>query len=144
MLLKSALVILAAGSMVGCSASISPMGSAGSDQPEAQLAAYAASTKYPDAKASDDMKLSAMVNRDKKTIQIINYTDQTLTNVNVWINQTYLYRVNSIPANGLQTLSTNDFYDGTGRSLGAQASPITKVQVQTGDNIYNAMGPIFQ
>lgn len=145
MFLKQTLVGLCAISMIGCTASIEPAGSASSNElPEAQLAAYAASTKYPDKNASDDMKLGAMVNRDDKSIQLINYTDKTLTDAKVWINQGYLYKVSSIPAHGYATLSTADFYNGSGHALSEMNNPVNRIQVETSDGLFNVQGPVFK
>lgn len=145
MLLRNILIVLAGTSLIGCSASLTPSGSASnSEMGEAQLAAYAASTPYPDKSASDDLKLSAMVDRNDKSIQLANYSDKTLTDAKVWVNQTYLYKVSAIPAHGYTTLSTADFYNGSGQLLSQLSNPINRVEVQTGDDLYSVMGPVFK
>ncbi len=56
------------------------------------------SLKYPDAKEQFAGDLDMTVIQDRKSIKITNRTVKSFNNVQVWVNQRYVTRVDSIPA----------------------------------------------
>ena len=133
-----------AGGVAGCSTSadVHPFASNGDEK--AQLAAFAAKSEYPNVQASDDLKASAIVSRDKNQIKVVNSTDQSLTNVKVWVHGAYVAPVTQIPAHGLVTLERKDFYDRNGQTLADVKTPPAKIQLQTQDRFFNLEGPAFE
>lgn len=109
-----------------------------------QLAAYAASTEFPrDAEASDDLRAAALIDRRANTVRVLNFSDRPLRDASIWVNGSFVNRVDTIPANGSITIPSADFYDATGRSLSAQATTANVVQLQVGDDLYNLQGPVY-
>lgn len=110
---------------------------------EAQLAAFAASSQFPNQEASNDLTATALVHRDTGMIQIINASNKPLTNAKVWVNGQFVTKVNSIPANGSVRIPRSQFYDQTGRTLSGTNTTAQRIQLQTSDNLYNLQGPVF-
>jgi hypothetical protein len=139
--------IAAAG--IGCSAGAEFDPQFGSskqtDTQRTQLAAYAAQQQYPrDATASDDLRAAALIDRDKNTIRILNFSDRPLNDAIVWVNGAFVHRIDAIPPNGSVTLPRAQFYDATGRSLANQSTSANRVQIQWGDELYNLQGPVYE
>ncbi len=139
------IVLAAAVSLAGCSSGggggFHPF--AGNNEPDrAQLAAYAANTKYPgDAKPSTDFKGVALVNSDRHTLRIYNFGETPLTGVTVWVDKTYVAHTPAIAARGSVTLPMEEFYDGVGTNMLKSNFPVKRVQVQSGDQLYDLWGP---
>jgi hypothetical protein len=139
---RRTLLAIAALAIVGCEASSRLDPFANKNAEPAQLAAYAATAKYPaDAQAKDNLNV-AVLNRDD-SIRLINFNKEPVRNVNVWINAMFVHRVELIPAMGSITLDKSVFYDGTGRPFNkAQTSPM-RVTLQQGDNdLFSTLGPV--
>ena len=137
MALAAASVIVAI-AVVGC-------GSANEYKPAAQppqLAAYAASLKYPlDTAAMDNPKLTAIVDGGANQLTLHNYGDGAIENVNLWLNQSYVLHVDKIPAGGYRIFNMGDFYNSGGNNDLA-GKDVKRVQVETTDNkLMNAQGP---
>jgi hypothetical protein len=134
---------------IGCSAGAEFDPQFGSSDQKAgqrtQLAAYAAQQQYPrDATASDDLRAAALIDREKNTIRILNFSDRPLNDAVVWVNGAFVHRVETIPPNGSRTLSRAQFYDATGRSLAGQSTTANRVQIQWGEELYNLQGPVYE
>jgi hypothetical protein len=149
-MIRTTLATVLIAALAGCSAKLEPVGMGGQGDRSAQqtqLAAYAASdaNQYPeDAEASNDFRAAAVVNRESGTIRIFNFSNQPLTNAKLWINQNYVREVDMVPANGSKRISYNELYDPSGRTLSSAKTPVTNVQIQTGDRLHNVMGPAFE
>jgi hypothetical protein len=137
---RNTLLVLAALAMVGCEASTKLDPFAKKDEP-AQLAAYAASAKYPaDAQPKDDNRVAVLTHGDD--IRLVNFSKDPVRNVNVWVNGMFVHRVDLIPAMGSVTLNKSVFYDATGSPLSkAQTEPM-RITLQDGNNLYSTMGPV--
>ena len=149
-MLHKSLAILAIAGLTGCAASVEPIGLGDSgrqvDQ-RAQLAAYAAAeeNQYPqDAEVSDDMNVAAIVYRDSNTIRVYNFSDQTLRNAKLWINQNYVHRLDKIPANSSVRVNFGGLYKSDGRTFAQAQAPITSVQLQADDSMYRVQGPAYE
>lgn len=145
---RTSLAALALAAIVGCSASVEPISS--SDQSasrEAQLAAFAAAAdnQFPaDAQARDDLRVAAIVNQKNNMIRIYNFTDEPITNAKLWVNSGYVREIDRIPPNGWRTVSFGELFNSGGRVFTATRAPITNLQLQTGDDLNNLMGPIYE
>ena len=111
----------------------------------ARLVAFAATSEYPQSKASDDLRTMAVVNRAKDQITIYNASDRTLRDARLWVNGKFAGRVEEIAARGAARVSTGDLYDRMGLSLRKVEQPITQVQLHLQDGaFYNLEGPVFE
>lgn len=137
---RNTLIALAALAMVGCetSAKLDPF--AKKEEP-AQLAAYAATAKYPaDAQPKDDNRVAVLTHGDD--IRLVNFSKDPVRNVNVWINGMFVHHVDLLPAMGSVTLNKSVFYDATGRPLNkAQTEPM-RITLQDGNNLFSTLGPV--
>ena len=145
------LVIALAGSLgllslAGCSASASlnnPFaGEPGADE-RPRLAAFAASSQYPSTRPSDDLRVTAVVDRDAGTIRLFNPTDRTIRGADVWVNGSFVNRVESIPANGSITLNRARFSDGAGRTLASTDTTASRIELESDGKFHTLLGPVF-
>jgi hypothetical protein len=110
-----------------------------------RLAAFAASAQYPQqVQAQDNLRAAATVNREDGTIRILNFSDRPLRDATVWVNGSFVQRLDVVPPNGSVILDRGQFYDATGRSLADQRTTATRIQLQWGEELYNLMGPIVE
>lgn len=147
---RQSLIALTIAGVAGCSASTSirPVatgtGATRTDE-AAQLAAYAATSRFPEnANLRNDLQVGAIVDRDKGTIQIYNFTDRPLAPGNIWINRTYVQRSDAIPAHGKIALPRAKFYDRNGQVLSGTSAPAESVQLQWDNDVYSLLGPVYQ
>jgi hypothetical protein len=137
-MIRHTLAALALTSIVGCSASTSINPFAGQHQEEAVLAAYAARTPYPSqAHPEEGRQVGALINAKNDRIEIINFSDKPLHDVNVWVNGTFLYKVDNIPSQSTRAVSTDELYDTTGKTMSALKAAPTRVEVQTDDKLWS-------
>ena len=142
---RAAAIALGAFILVGCSTNASVQNPfKGDDTQKTQLAAFAAQSQYPNKQASDDLRATALIDRKEGTIKIINSTQQSLTDVKLWVNGAYVTHVDTIPARGIVTIKRENLYNRDGISLAKANAGITKVQLEQGDRFYNLEGPAFE
>lgn len=145
---RHTLAALAVAGLTGCAASVEPVGFGNRDQtPSAQMAAYAAAqeNQYPqNVELSDDLAVAAVVNRDGKTLRIYNFSNQPLRDTKLWINETFVHRLDSVPANASIRVGFGELYDSYGHPFSQAQAPITSVQLQSGDDVYRVQGPAFE
>jgi hypothetical protein len=98
-----------------------------------------ATRAYPEQLHTTDT-VDMQVFRDDTTIELVNTTANTYTDVDVWLNQRYVLRVDELPAGGSLTLSLWDFYDERGEVFNAgglfrsvDPTPLRLVELQTSD-----------
>ncbi len=84
--------------------------------------------------------VNIQVFREDTSIELVNATTRSYTDFNLWINQRYTNRIESLPAGATVRLSLWDFYDERGESLNAgglfrsdEPTPVRLVEIQTGD-----------
>ena len=115
-----------------------PVFTPGNADPE--RAAYAATMRFPaEAKALNDVPLTASVERDRNELLIRNDSDQALNNVNVWIDGKYVAWVGAIPAHERVSLRMASFSDASGRTV-KNWGEANSVQLQSGDRLFNTTG----
>ena len=129
--------------MAGCSGQISGTGD-NEPSPEARMAAHAASMRYPsNMRPMTDWRAAALVDRRSGAIRVINFENRPIRDANIWVNQSFVHRVDSIPPNGYVVLSRGGFYDSAGNSLSNVNSSVTQVQIESGNNLYSLQGPVM-
>ena len=142
---RAAAIALAGLVLVGCSTSAqvdNPF--KGDDKEKTQLAAFAGQSQYPNKQASDDLKVTALVDRDDGTIKIINTTQQSLSDAKLWVNGAYVIHIDTIPARGTVAIKRENLYNRDGLSLAKANVGVTKVQLETADKFYNLEGPAIE
>ena len=85
--------------------------------------------------------VNIQVFREDTSIELVNATTHAYTDFDLWINQRYTSRIESLPAGATVRLSLWDFYDERGESLNAggffrsdEPTPVRLVEIQTGDD----------
>jgi hypothetical protein len=140
-MLRTALVLVAAGALAGCSAGVSLTPNASSNQPPEQLAAYAGHASYPSTMpASDDLKAAALVS-GSSVLKIYNFGRDPINDADVWVNGAFVYHVDDIPPQSSVTIPTAQLYNGSGVSFASQGGTFSRVQIKTATGLYNLWGP---
>ncbi|HLL89700.1 MAG TPA: hypothetical protein VK324_10370 [Tepidisphaeraceae bacterium] len=113
---------------------------------QTQMAAYAAQTRYPtNASARSDLAVTAEVDSQTGQITIRNWTDRLIRGPHLWVNRTYVVRLNDIPAASRMIVAPQYLYNTGGRNLaGETPRAIQNLQLETEDNLINVKGPQFQ
>lgn len=140
MIPRVAVVALASITLIGCASSNNEYNP--SAKPT-QLAAYAASAKYPTTQAHELRQLTVTVDRQNNTITLRNFGVRPLQNFNLWVNGAYVLHVDRLDANGAKTISTGDLFNASGTPLsGMSTDSIRLVQVETSDgDLWTVQGP---
>ncbi|MHC4989349.1 MAG: hypothetical protein ACYTGC_00070 [Planctomycetota bacterium] len=83
--------------------------------------------------------IDMQVFRDGASIEIVNSTARSFEDFDLWVNQRFMRRVESLPAGDKIRLSLWDFYDELGEAFNAgglwrtvEPTPVRLVQIQTG------------
>jgi len=146
-MIRHGLIVLAAIALAGCSTSAENPSTAShtTQQPPTQLAAYAASVQYPsDLTASKDLRVAAILNNDSGTIKIYNFSNQALRDVRVWVNNSFVYRLDTLAPNSSVTIHRDQLYDATGRTLANVQATVRTVQLQTPEGLFDVQGPAME
>jgi hypothetical protein len=114
-------------------------------QPTQKLAAYAASVSFPgDVKTEDSKMVGAVVQPNSKVVRIYNFGQNELDGSDVWLNGSFVYKVDSIPGMGNVSLNMSNFYDHDGHAFADTNATVTQVQIHAGDRVWKLLGPINQ
>ena len=106
-----------------------------------QLAAYAGNARYPETQASRELRASAIVSRDKGHIKIYNFDNEPLRDVRVWVNGSFVQPIDGIAPQSSVTVRTKELYDGLGNSFASKNEEVTRVELQTHDQLHRLWGP---
>ncbi len=84
--------------------------------------------------------VNIQVFREDTSIELVNATTRSFADFDLWINQRYASRIESLPAGATLRVSLWDFYDERGESLNAgglfrsdDPTPVRLVEIQTTD-----------
>jgi len=124
--------------LVGC------MTTTDTPAPSEHLAAYAASTNYPSVKAEQSTEVGVTIEPSSKTLRVLNFGQKSIDNCEVWLNGTFVYKVDTIPGDGYVTLREADFYDRFGHSYADTQSTPSRIELRYGDHLWTMLGPIVQ
>jgi hypothetical protein len=106
---------------------------------------YAARAKYPGAaQTSDRYKSVAIVEPDRKVVDVYNLSSQTIPATAIWVNGAFVHQASAIAPRGHVSVPYVQFLEaGPGtRSFSDLATPVQKVEIQTNDGNYAAQGPV--
>lgn len=137
--LSIATAVITGAVLVGCNSNpnqYKPQASA------TEMAAYAASTKYPtDVTPQENLHLTAVVNAGSGQLTLRNFGGPGLANFNLWLNQTYVLHIDRLDPGKSKVIDLVDFYNSGGNN-DLTPDKITRVQVTTMDGkLYNVQGP---
>ena len=133
--------VLALGLFAGCAAQ--DVGLVG-EQPREAIT-FAARAKYPGAgQESDRYKAVAVVNPDRKVLDVYNLSNQTIPATAIWVNGAFVHQVSPIAPKAHATLKYVELLEaGPGtRSFSQLETPVQKVEIQTSDGNYAVQGPV--
>ncbi len=105
-----------------------------------QRASYAATAKLPAERQPSDLHIAVLVKGDH--MRLVNFTDDTIRNADIWINGTFVHHIDALPARGSVTLLKSAFYDTTGHSFADVSTPTHEVTVQQGNTVSTTLGPV--
>ena len=136
------IALAAVASLAGCSANAQLGNSTSRPTTPTQLAAYAGRAEYPrESRARDELRAAAIVSRDKGAIKIYNFEDQPLRDMDVWVNGSFVHRVDGIAPGTSVAVRTRDLYDAMGNPFSAQNEEVSRVEIRTMEGLYRVMGP---
>jgi hypothetical protein len=137
-MIRQAFAAMALASIVGCSANSglsNPF--ARNRQEQAQLAAYAARTPYPgQTQAQEAHRIGALISPKNDRIEVVNFGDQPLHNVNLWVNGSFLYRIDVIPSQSTRSVGPSELYDTNGQTMASLKTTPNRVELQSGDHLW--------
>ena len=159
-MVRQTLVVVLAAALAGCTGSGGSKPQAAASQPsnnsnggtptvdapaeamsDTQLAAYAGSAEVPTTRPRSDVRVAAVVTRDRTTIKVYNFDAAALRAVNVWVNGAYVQPLQALPAHSKSVISTNKLFNKVGDRFSARGEEVTRVQLETQDGFYDVMGP---
>lgn len=145
-LAKYALALAGAAALAGCQANEMADGNKQTAQAptDTELAAYAAAHPFPSSQQAQDSKIAAIAAPDRASIRLYNFSDKPYSEVDVWVNGSWVQHVRGIPANGSVVINSVNLYNAFGKNFASQKEPIARVQIRTENGMLNAMGPIAQ
>jgi hypothetical protein len=139
-MIRTSLAALALATMVGCSASSNLNPFAASKQEQAQMAAYAASAQYPtNTKAEEGRRAAAVIDAKSDSVEVMNFSDEPMRDVNVWVNGSFVHKLDVIPSHGTRTVTAGQFYDASGRTMASLKATPNRVDLQNGDKLWSLM-----
>ncbi|HEV8606069.1 MAG TPA: hypothetical protein VGQ99_11915 [Tepidisphaeraceae bacterium] len=142
---RAVAIALAGLILAGCSTSAEVKNPfKGNDTERTQLAAFAAQSQYPTKQPSDDLAVAALIKGKDGEIKILNTTQQAITDAKVWVNGAYVTHVDTIPARGTVTIQRENLFNRDGISLAKSNTGVTRIQLETGDKLYNVHGPAME
>lgn len=152
-------VVVLAAALAGCSGggrSNTPSASSSYSQPtggtanvdapaeamsDTQLAAYAGAAEVPTTRPRNDVRVAAIVTKDRRTIKLYNFDTAPLRAVNVWVNGAYVQPLQAVPAHSKSMVGTDKLFNKTGDRFSGRGEEVTRVQLETQDGFYDVMGP---
>ena len=118
--------------------SVDPPAEAMSDT---QLAAHAGDAEFPNVQAATNRRVAAIVTGDRHAIKLYNFENESIPAVNVWVNGAYVQPLRAIPAQSKALVRTEKLFNKQGYRFSQRGEEVTRVQIQTQDGLFNALGP---
>jgi hypothetical protein len=111
---------------------------------EARLAAQEAVGDYSTDLQPRDVPLTAVIDRDAKTVRVINPTDTAYHGVRIWLNQQHVAWVNELPPRRVVHVAQDIFADAANSRLSLTTENIKVVEMQANGEIYRLHGPAME
>ena len=145
-MIRQTIALLALAALGGCAAN-AEFGAPNSTQrmTATQLAAFAASTEYPaNQTGRNDLMAAAIVDRGDKEIKVYNFSNQPIRDARLWVNRSFVARIEGIAPLSKAVIKGDRFYDKMGNSYAKQSVEVSQVELQTAEGLYNLMGPVTE
>jgi hypothetical protein len=111
---------------------------------DARLAAYEAVEDYPNEPDPRDIALTAVIDRDAKSVRVINPTDSSYHGVRIWLNQQHVAWLNEIPPRRVVHIAQDAFADSGNTRLSLTTENIKVVEMQANGDLYRLFGPAME
>ena len=111
---------------------------------EARLAAYELAGDYPTSQPTRDVAVTAVIDRDGKSVDVINTTDLAYHGVRIWLNQQYVAWINQLPPRRVVHIAQDAFADSGKGTLSLTTENIKVVEMQTDGELYRLFGPAME
>jgi hypothetical protein len=111
---------------------------------EARLAAYEAVADYPKDPQGRECALTAVIDRDAKSLQVINPTEFAYHGVRLWLNQQHVAWLNEIPPRRVVHVGQDAFADTNNTRLSLTTENIKVVEMQANGDLYRLHGPALE
>ena len=105
------------------------------------LAAHAGGTNFPAERASDGRRVAAIVTADRRVIKLYNFENEPIRAVNVWVNGAYVQPLRAIPAHSKAPIRTDKLFNKLGDRFSQRGEEVSRVQLETQEGLFNALGP---
>ena len=111
---------------------------------EARLAAAEAVGDYPKDAQPKDIAITAVIDRDAKSLHVINTTPDAYHGVRIWLNQQHVAWVNELPPRRVVHISQDAFADVDQNNLSLATENIKVVDMQANGDLYRLFGPAME
>jgi hypothetical protein len=111
---------------------------------EARLAAAEAVADYPKDAQPRDVAITAVIDRDAKSLHVINPTESSYHGVRVWVNQQHVAWVNELPPRRVVHISQDAFANVDQNSLSLATENVKVVEMQANGDLYRLFGPAME
>ena len=111
---------------------------------EARLAAAEAVADYPKDAEPKDIAITAVIDRDAKSLHVINPTEMAYHGVRIWLNQQHVAWVNELPPRRVVHISQDAFADVDKNALSLATENVKVVDMQANGDLYRLFGPAME
>jgi hypothetical protein len=111
---------------------------------EARLAAAEAVGDYPKDTDPKDIAITAVIDRDAKSLHVINPTPDAYHGVRVWLNQQHVAWLNELPPRRVVHIAEDAFADAGNNSLSLATENVKVVEMQANGELYRLFGPAME
>jgi hypothetical protein len=111
---------------------------------EARLAAAEAVADYPKDAQPKDLAVTAVIDRDAKSLHVINPTETSYHGVRIWVNQQHVAWVNELPPRRVVHISQDAFANVDQNSLSLATENVKLVEMQANGDLYRLFGPAME
>jgi hypothetical protein len=111
---------------------------------EARLAAAEAVDDYPQETDPKDIALTAVIDRDAKSLHVINPTELAYHGVRVWLNQQHVAWLNELPPRRVVHIPQDAFADAGNNTLSLATENVKVVEIEANGDLYRLFGPAME
>jgi len=112
---------------------------------DARLAASEAVADYPKDVQPKELALTAVIDRDAKSLRVINPTESAYHGVRVWLNQQHVAWLNEVPPRRVVHIPQDAFACEAGNArLSLTTDNIKVVDMQANGDLYRLYGPAME
>ena len=111
---------------------------------EARLAAAEAVADYPKDAQAKDIAITAVIDRDAKSLHVINPTELAYHGVRVWVNQQHVAWVNELGPRRVVHISQDAFADADSNNLSLATENVKVVEMEASGDLYRLFGPAME